>query len=839
LTGEPGLLMKYAADGNDPLEIVLEGPVPQATIDALKGMRGLHIRRWDHVASTDATGALNAAGAVQLTEGSWLNLEDGVQVFFEAGRSYRSGEYWQIPARTITGDIEWLDDDHGAPAALPPAGVAHHYCCLAVINVKPDRSIEKISDCRHLFPAVTQLINLLYVGGDGQEGLAGKPLARKLQVRVMNGGLPVLDATVRFTVESGGGTASSVTAEGNGVYSCTWILGGVGLPQAVVAELRDVADDVVLGQLIRFTATVTAESLEYVSGDGQEGVPGDTLEPLMVRVVDAAGMPVNNATVTFTAMGGGTVTPASVTTSSAGLAQTQWILGSGDYRQQVEAKLTAPPSVLEKKILFNANLSLASKVQYTPPQDCPDLAGKTDVQAAIDALCHRPAGGGSCCVTVGDGGEYPTISAAVDHLIKENKMDVCLCLMPGDHVLQSLDLKSRGIRLAISGCGVQTRVVTTKDVTNPELATHFTLPTVVTFSGFSSIEFSNLDVLALVPIVFVECGEVVLDRLTIGGVAVEKPEFQQFPLVLVASGRRVVLRDCHCSAFTVADLKAVVSLDKDISSISHEKPGMGRLFQKLRLREFSDYAQTLATVWIMLPPEGRKKLADGLAEAVENVKLPQAVKDGFNEVVEAILQAEEENKAEPYRIFAALLEIRALLGLHGAAGVLGISSRVTSIVLERNRIEGTVSLYGVPGTTTLEKNMTDSVRKLLSALPTGGSIELSGNTFGRLLAGNEVDEWLSKSRVINLKKTAQLWGNMFARTGNEMLVNSCSINSNSFACPGNKRIVGMTGMALKITGMGNTSLSWDANGGLSEFKCWKGTVSPAAKLHNDIQFIEQ
>lgn len=834
LAGNPGPLMRYKMDGNDPMEIVLEGPVPQSTIASLNGKRGLHIRRWDHVASTDSTGALSAAGDVLLVEGVWLDLEDGVQVFFEAGKDYRSGDYWQVPARTITGDIEWPDDDHGAPAALPPAGVTHHYCCLAMVEVKADGSIEKISDCRNLFPAVTQLINLLYVGGDGQEGLAGKALSRKLQVRVMNGGLPVPDAKVSFTVESGGGQTSAVTAEGNGIFSCNWTLGGVGQPQAVRAELHDVAGEGVAGQLIRFTATIQAESLEYVSGDGQEGMPGDTLRPLIVRVVDAAGIPIANASVTFTVAGGGSVSSPSASTNGVGIAQIQWTLGGTEHRQQVIAKLSAPPAVSEKNIIFNANLSTAAKVQYTPPQDCPDLADKTDVQAALDALCRRPAAGGSCRATVGEGGEFLTIAEALAHLIEEKKTDVCLCLLPGDHVLQSLDPKPRGIRLAISGCGAGTRLGTGKDAKKPTLATHFTLPSAITFAGFSSIEFSNLDVLALVPIVFIECGQVVLDRLTVSGVAVTE---QKFPLIFATSASRIVLHGCQCSAFTPADLKAVASLDRSAASAPKDTPGVGELFQQLRLSEFSEYAETLVAMLLKLPLEERRKYAEAVAKAIEKVTLPQPVKDGFNAVVEAILQSAE--KTEPFRIFGALLEARALLGLHGEACVLGVNSRVISLALANNRFEGKVSLYGVPGTTTLERNMNDATRKLLSGSPMVGSIELSSNTFGQLVAGNEVDEWLGGSGGVTVKRSAHLWDNVFARTDNELLARTCNILSSSFARQIEKPLIGMTCMALRIAAMANASLSWDAEQGLSKFVCWRGTLSPKAKVLNDIRFDER
>jgi uncharacterized protein DUF6519 len=72
-------------------------------------------------------------------EEKWLSLEDGVQVWFSKSGGadpyqYRSADYWTIPARTATGDVEW-PGPVGQPAALPPRGVRHFYAPLAVLDV--------------------------------------------------------------------------------------------------------------------------------------------------------------------------------------------------------------------------------------------------------------------------------------------------------------------------------------------------------------------------------------------------------------------------------------------------------------------------------------------------------------------------------------------------------------------------------------------------------------------------------------------------------------------------------------------------------------------------------
>ncbi|WP_179957030.1 DUF6519 domain-containing protein [Amycolatopsis anabasis] len=97
------------------------------------------LRRWDHASPTAyEKGKRDVAedGALPLVEGQWIDLEDGVQVMFAERAdpgTYRRGDYWQIPARTVPGDVEWPQDDRG-PQAVPAHGVAYHYAALAVVT---------------------------------------------------------------------------------------------------------------------------------------------------------------------------------------------------------------------------------------------------------------------------------------------------------------------------------------------------------------------------------------------------------------------------------------------------------------------------------------------------------------------------------------------------------------------------------------------------------------------------------------------------------------------------------------------------------------------------------
>ena len=78
-----------------------------------------------------------------------------MQIWFAKGGGYRAGDYWLIPARVATGDVEWPDeldssgnrklDSDGNPIgeAQGPRGPRHYYAPLFLY--KSDGSQQ---DCR-------------------------------------------------------------------------------------------------------------------------------------------------------------------------------------------------------------------------------------------------------------------------------------------------------------------------------------------------------------------------------------------------------------------------------------------------------------------------------------------------------------------------------------------------------------------------------------------------------------------------------------------------------------------------------------------------------------------
>lgn len=259
-------------------------------------------------------------------------LEGGVQVAFPEAADARTGDYWLIPARTVrlgygldtpAGTLDWPVDDDGDPEARPPAGPAHHTAPLGILRRRTDDTWIRESDCRTVFPALTELVSLDLLGGDGQEAMPGEALPQPVRVCVRNGGLPVAGARVAFkasddgTLADDGATFSgepyTTATDDEGVALAHWRLApnGPSTQTLTVHRLDDhdhrlAPDVVVTGRLsvaeqVAWTAPCSGfadtrtvqdalaqlaltRSLDLLGGDGQHVSQAGAVLPRPVRV---------------------------------------------------------------------------------------------------------------------------------------------------------------------------------------------------------------------------------------------------------------------------------------------------------------------------------------------------------------------------------------------------------------------------------------------------------------------------------------------------------------------------------------------------------------------------
>jgi len=142
---QPGELFQIKSISPEHLTITMTGPVAQRD-----PARNARLRRWEQF------GAGSTAGGVALHAGSWLDLENGVQVQFAAGQ-FQSGDYWLIPARTASGQIEWPPCGSDGAAFQTPHRIKVDRAPLACIHWDGQTQKTVVEDCRRLFPSLTEI----------------------------------------------------------------------------------------------------------------------------------------------------------------------------------------------------------------------------------------------------------------------------------------------------------------------------------------------------------------------------------------------------------------------------------------------------------------------------------------------------------------------------------------------------------------------------------------------------------------------------------------------------------------------------------------------------------
>jgi hypothetical protein len=152
LRGEPGQLVQV--DVIEPIDMTVT--FKQPSVKTYLSDSDIHplLRRWDYQGRDNTSTSqglrctLSTDHAITILEGNdedtahWFVLEDGVQIQFPkplTNAQYHTGDYWLIPARTATGDVEWPREagtdrtNSQRSMAMLPHGVEHHYAPLAVV----------------------------------------------------------------------------------------------------------------------------------------------------------------------------------------------------------------------------------------------------------------------------------------------------------------------------------------------------------------------------------------------------------------------------------------------------------------------------------------------------------------------------------------------------------------------------------------------------------------------------------------------------------------------------------------------------------------------------------
>jgi hypothetical protein len=144
---QPGLL--YQILSVDPTGPSITLKTPALPVDPARNAR---VRRWEQ------SGASAGIKGVPLSTNVPYTLENGIQIEFKPG-IYQSGDYWTIPARAASGQIDWPPCGSDGNLFQPPTSSLVFSAPLACIHwdttKKPAAFV--VEDCRRVFSPLTDI----------------------------------------------------------------------------------------------------------------------------------------------------------------------------------------------------------------------------------------------------------------------------------------------------------------------------------------------------------------------------------------------------------------------------------------------------------------------------------------------------------------------------------------------------------------------------------------------------------------------------------------------------------------------------------------------------------
>lgn len=243
------------------------------------------------------------------------------------------------------------------------------------------------------------------VEGGGQSGRVGEALTEPVVFEVLDGAdRPVPEATVVIDLAGATVEPDTVTTDEVGRASVQITLGStVGESNGAARVIQPEPPAAV--QTV-FTVTAVASSangLAAVSGDNQSApVSSELAEPLVVEVTDAFGNPIEGVTISWAAVGGGSVSQPSTTTDALGLTSVTRTLGP---TSGIQTTLASSEGLAGSPLTFThtATAGTASGVQI--------VSGNEQLGAPGEALPEP------LVVSVVDAGGNPVVGAAVTWVV--------------------------------------------------------------------------------------------------------------------------------------------------------------------------------------------------------------------------------------------------------------------------------------------------------------------------------------------------------------------------------------------------------------------------------------
>jgi hypothetical protein len=197
-----------------------------------------------------------------------------------------------------------------------------------------------------LLPGASEPASVTLLQGNDQNGRVGQPLPQPLVVAVADAaGRPVEGATVVFVLTDPAPgaaiTPDTVATDANGKATAQVQLGTrPGTQAGQVMALGGTGAATATAPFTLNAVSANANGIAAVSGQDQSGPVGSTLaNPLVVRVADTFGNPIQGVAVAWSVEGGGSVSSATTTTDASGETSVQRTLGETAGTQRTLASV--------------------------------------------------------------------------------------------------------------------------------------------------------------------------------------------------------------------------------------------------------------------------------------------------------------------------------------------------------------------------------------------------------------------------------------------------------------------------------------------------------------------
>ncbi|MNX44820.1 hypothetical protein D3C86_753180 [compost metagenome] len=343
------------------------------------------------------------------------------------------------------------------------------------------------------------------------------------------------------------------------------------------------------------------------------------------------------------------------------------------------------------------------------------------MQQALDALCRRTHGGG-CCVTVGPAGDFPTLDKALHTLIGQDRLDICLCLMPGEHKLGD-DLAAKGprVRLMVHGCGPASRLLLDER--------SFSL------NSFASVSIADLAIVRRgqpQSLVFAQCAELRLARVDCVG-----PAGPGASLVRIDGSRRVQIEGCRLFAAGRANVER-----RDL--LFNRAPSLAVLKAALAPESMLDDDDDRAALALARQPmDARKAMTTEITELLRagtagNVLTGARIQEGLRFLATQLIRETPSQS----RLRAAIGTLAAALLADPLSCALALLDNDADTTLRDNRLRGGISMFSESGD--FPELTTDQLKLLGAGIRTGklipageGALTLQCNQFSSLRLGAE------------------------------------------------------------------------------------------------------